>query len=223
MASRDGSNFRLSATPVTVLAHLLAIAITTLVLVWAIHFHGGLAFKSNNKQKIFNIHPVLMVIGFILVGGEAIMAYKTIPSKKKEPKLVHLILNLIALLVGIIGIYAVFKYHNELGIPDMYTLHSWFGMITICLYGLQWLLGFFSFFFPGATMSSRGRLVPWHWFLGMVIFVMAISTAEMGLVEKFTFLGLQHGQEALIINFTGLLLLLFAVSVSLSVVLPRSS
>ncbi|PIA63905.1 hypothetical protein AQUCO_00201311v1 [Aquilegia coerulea] len=224
MATKDGLSFRLSATPVTVLAHVLAGSIITLVLVWSIHFQGGLAFKSHDKQKIFNIHPVLMVIGFILVGGEAIMSYKTIPSNRKVPKLVHLVLNLIALLAGIVGIYAVFKFHKELGIADMYTLHSWVGMSTICLFGLQWLLGFISFFFPGAAMSTRrARLVPWHWFLGMVIFLMGISTAEMGLVERFTFLHLQHGQEALLVNFTGLLILLFAVAVSLSVVLPRST
>ncbi|KAF9625300.1 hypothetical protein IFM89_020886 [Coptis chinensis] len=150
------------------------------------------------------------------------MAFKTIPSNRKAPKLVHLILNTIALLVGIVGIYAVFKFHKELFIADMYALHSWLGMSTICLFGLQWLLGFFSFFFPGATQSARASLVPWHWFLGMVIFLMAICTAETGLLEKFTFLGLEREKEALVINFIGLLILLFGITVSLSVVLPRS-
>lgn len=51
---------------------------------------------------------------------------------------------------------------------------------------------------------------------------MAILTAETGLIEKFTFLKLTgDSQEALIINFTGLLLILFAISVGLSVLLPR--
>ncbi|KAL5721823.1 ascorbate ferrireductase (transmembrane) [Ranunculus cassubicifolius] len=230
MATKDGGSFRLSATPVTIFAHLLAIAITVLVLIWTIHFQGGFAFKSNNKDKIFNIHPTLMVIGLILLGGEAIMAYKTIPAtrNRKTPKLIHLILNLIALLAGIIGIYAIFKFHKETGATDMYSLHSWFGISTISLFGLQFLLGFFSFFFPGATSSTRERLLPWHWFLGMSIFLMGIASAEIGLMDKFWILRLQHGlqiqgQQALIMNFTGLLLLLFAVSVSLSVILPKKN
>ena len=86
---------------------------------------------------------------------------------------------------------------------------------------LQWVFGFFSFWFPGAEMPTRGRLMPWHWFVGMVIFLMAILTAETGLVWRFYDLELQRSQEALIVNFTGLLILLFAIAVSLSVVLPR--
>ena len=67
----------------------------------------------------------------------AIMAYKSIPAKKEVQKLVHLVLHFIALACGIVGIYAVFKFHNEDGVINMYTLHSWIGMSTICLFGIQ--------------------------------------------------------------------------------------
>lgn len=68
----------------------------------------------------------------------AIIVYKAIPTaNRKAQKLIHLILHLIALVTGILGVYAVFKFHNELNIPHMYTLHSWIGLSTICLFGLQ--------------------------------------------------------------------------------------
>uniref|UniRef100_A0A5B7A339 Putative ascorbate-specific transmembrane electron transporter 1 n=1 Tax=Davidia involucrata TaxID=16924 RepID=A0A5B7A339_DAVIN len=138
MANKNRSSFQLSALPVTIFIHLLVIAVTTFVLVWLLHFREGLAFKSDIKQKIFNVHPLLMIIGFILIEGEAIMAYKTAPGmSRKVQKLFHLIMHLVALLAGIVGIYAVFKFHHELEIPDMYTLHSWLGMSTISLFGLQ--------------------------------------------------------------------------------------
>ncbi|KAL3830628.1 hypothetical protein ACJIZ3_019431 [Penstemon smallii] len=119
MAPKTSSSYGLSAFPVTIFAHLVAIAVTTLVLVWLLHFRGGFAFKSDDKAKIFNLHPLLMVLGFVLISGEAIMAYKTAPSTRKSQKLFHLILHLIALVAGIIGIYSVFKFHNELGIPNI--------------------------------------------------------------------------------------------------------
>ncbi|KAL2347820.1 hypothetical protein Fmac_001820 [Flemingia macrophylla] len=213
--------FQVQATSTTVFAHLLLIAITTLVLVWLLHFREGVAFfKSSNPIKIFNLHPLLMVIGFILVGGEAIMAYKSVPGKKRSLKVVHLVLHLIALVAGVLGIVAVFLYKNKVGLPDMYTLHSWLGMSAICLFGSQYILGFFAYFFPGAEKSTRGRLLPWHRFMGMVIFLLAVATAETGLVQYFEAVGLFRSQEALILNFTGLLLFLFAVFVSLSVILP---
>ncbi|THG10444.1 probable ascorbate-specific transmembrane electron transporter 1 [Camellia sinensis] len=221
MASKSRSSFNTSALPVSLFAHVVAIAVITLVLVWLLHFREGLAFKSIDKQKIFNLHPLFMVIGFLIFSGEAIMAYKTVPGTRKAQKLVHLILHFIALLAGIVGIYAVFKYHHETFNIDMYTLHSWIGMSTICLFGLQWFLGFFSFCYPKAETGARSRLAPWHVFFGLVIFFMAILTAETGLMEKFHFLKLHRGQEALIVNFTGLLILVFAVSVGLTVLLPR--
>ncbi|XP_059659158.1 probable ascorbate-specific transmembrane electron transporter 1 [Cornus florida] len=222
MPYKSRSSFQLSALPVTIFAHLIVIAVTTLVLVWLLHFREGLAFKSVIKAKIFNVHPLLMTVGFILMGGEAIMAYKSIPGTRNVQKGFHLTLHFIAFLSGIVGIYAVFKFHNELDIPDMYTLHSWLGMSTICLFGLQWLIAAFSFWWPRAEKQSRARLAPWHVFLGMVIFLMAILSAETGLLEKFLFLGLYRSREAMIVNFTGLLLLIFGISVGLTVLLPQS-
>ncbi|KAG4908862.1 putative ascorbate-specific transmembrane electron transporter 1 [Glycine soja] len=215
--------FQVRATSVTIFAHLLFIAIATLVLVWLLHFREGVAFfSSSNPVKIFNLHPLLMVIGFILVGGEAIMIYKSVPEKRRSVKVVHLLLHLIALVAGILGIIAVFKSKKEAGLADMYTLHSWLGMSAISLFGLQYIFGFFAYFFPGAEMSARASLLPWHRFMGMAIFLLAVATAETGLVEYFQFLQLFRTQEALIINSTGLLLFLFAVFVTLSVILQRN-
>ncbi|KAK8627609.1 hypothetical protein V6N13_135217 [Hibiscus sabdariffa] len=221
MAPKSRS-YQISATPVTVVGHLLFIALTTLVLVWLLKFREGFALESSNKSKIFNLHPFLMVVGFILMAGEGIMAYKAIPDRRdmKVQRSVHLTLQTIALGCGIFGIVVIFKFQNEANIPDMYTLHSWLGMSAVCLFGLQYLLGFFSYVFPGAESYARAAYRPWHTFGGMVIFLLAIGTAEMGLLQKFLFLGLLREQEALIVNFIGLLLFLFAVAVGLAVVLP---
>ncbi|MED6120047.1 hypothetical protein PIB30_017295 [Stylosanthes scabra] len=206
---------------VSILVHLLFIAITTLVLVWLLHFREGVAFNSSNKAKIFNLHPLLMTIGFVLVSGEAIMIYKSVPGKQQRSlKVVHLLLHLIALATGILGIVTIFKFKKELSLPNMYTLHSWLGISAICSFGFQYILGFFTFLFPGAEMYTRASVLPWHRFIGMVIFLLAVGTAQLGLVEYFGFLGLFRSQEALIVNFTGLLLFLFAVFVALSRVLP---
>ncbi|KAK7407712.1 hypothetical protein VNO78_09740 [Psophocarpus tetragonolobus] len=215
--------FQVQTASITIFAHLLFIAITTLVLVWLLHFREGVAFfSSSNPIKVFHLHPLLMVIGFILVGGEAIMTFKSLPGKRRSVKVVHLVLHLIALVAGILGIIAVFKYKKESGLADMYTLHSWLGISTTCLFGLQYILGFFAYFFPGAEMSTRASLLPWHRFVGMAIFLFAVATAETGLVEYFEFLHLFRNQEALIVNSTGLLLFLFAVLVILSIILPRN-
>ncbi|CAM8951351.1 unnamed protein product [Rhodiola kirilowii] len=221
MAVRS-SSYQITATPVIIFAHLLVIAITTLLLVWLLHFREGISFNSDDKEKIFNLHPFFMVLGLVLLAGEGIMVYKSVPATRQTHKVFHLILLFIALVFGILGIYAVFKFHDERGEPHMVTLHSWIGISTICLFGLQWLFSFFAFFSPGTQMSTRANLAPWHMFLGTAIFFMIIVTAEMGLVQRFIILGLGRSQEALIVNFTGLLILLFAISVGFSILLPRA-
>jgi len=79
---------------------------------------------------------MLVIIIFVLIIA-AIVSYKSLPLKKKSKKLIHLVLHGMALILGIIGIYAVFKFHNESGIVNLYSLHSWLGIGVIVLYGVQ--------------------------------------------------------------------------------------
>lgn len=69
VASSSSGGAGAGAAP-TWMAHVLAVVATVLVLLWCIHLRGGLALRSHNKQLIFNAHPVLMVIGVIVIGGE---------------------------------------------------------------------------------------------------------------------------------------------------------
>ncbi|XP_072978139.1 probable ascorbate-specific transmembrane electron transporter 1 [Typha angustifolia] len=209
----------------TYVSHVLALVSAVLVLVWCIHFRGGLAFHSTNKSLIFNVHPVLMLIGFIIMGGEAIMSYKALPCSRDAKKLIHLILHAIALVLGCVGIYAVFKFHNESGIANLYSLHSWVGLGTISLYGFQWILGFTTFFYPGGKLSMRRSLIPWHVLFGLFVFILAVGNAELGFLEKLTFLessGMlqKYGMEALLINFTAIVVILLGASVVISTVTP---
>jgi cytochrome b-561 len=211
----------ISAIPITFVAHALAVAGVIMVLVWCIDFRGGLAWDSTNKNLIFNIHPVLMLIGLIIIGGEAIMSYKSLPLKKEVKKVIHLVLNAVALILGCIGIYCAFKFHNESGIANLYSLHSWLGIGVIVMYGLQWIYGFLLFFYPGGPASLRSESLPWHVIFGLFVYILAVATAAIGFLEKLTFLetgGLdKYGTEALLVNFTAIVAILYGAFVVLSV------
>ncbi|XP_042512773.1 probable ascorbate-specific transmembrane electron transporter 1 [Macadamia integrifolia] len=215
---------RVSAIPFTIVAHVLAIAAAIMVLVWCIHFRGGLAWEATNKSLIFNLHPVLMLIGFIILGGEAIISYKALPFSKEVKKLIHLTLHAFALILGIIGIYTAFKYHNESSIVNLYSLHSWIGIVVICLYGIQWIFGFVLFFYPGGSPGLRAESLPWHVLFGLLVYVLALATATLGFLEKLTFLessGLaKYGHEAFLVNFTALVTIIFGVFVVITAVSP---
>ncbi|KAJ8752816.1 hypothetical protein K2173_008551 [Erythroxylum novogranatense] len=209
------------ALPFTFIAHVLAVAGAAMVLVWCIHFRGGLAWEAKNKSLIFNIHPVLMLIGLVIIGGEAIISYKSLPLKKEEKKLIHLVLHAVALILGIIGIYTAFKFHNESSIVNLYSLHSWLGIGIISLYGIQWIYGFIIFFYPGGSPGLRSASLPWHVLFGLFVYILAVANASIGFLEKLTFLensGLaKYGPEALLVNFTAVVTILYGAFVILSV------
>ncbi|KAL4638012.1 hypothetical protein ACB092_03G120300 [Castanea dentata] len=104
--------------------------------------------------------------------------YKTVQARRRSRELVHLTLHLIALLLEILGVNAAFKFNHEFNVEEMLTLHSWLGISTICLFGLQWVFAFLTYCFPKAENLTRAMLLPWHGFVGMVIFLLAICTAE---------------------------------------------
>jgi cytochrome b-561 len=65
------------------------------------------------------------------------MAYRSVAATHDVQKIFHMFLNLLAICLGIIGICAVFKFHDMIKTVDVYSLHSWIGIATITLYCLQ--------------------------------------------------------------------------------------
>ncbi|CAN1764742.1 Transmembrane ascorbate ferrireductase 2 [Linum perenne] len=62
----------------------------------------------------------------------------TISGTKNLKKLVHLGLQFLALCLSLIGVWAALKFHNDKGIDNFYSLHSWLGVACISLFGIQW-------------------------------------------------------------------------------------
>ncbi|MCO5588441.1 hypothetical protein L7F22_042397 [Adiantum nelumboides] len=211
--------------PFTYVSHFFGLVAVLFVFVWTIYFRGGINFNSSNTNHIFNVHPALMLLGLVFLGGEAILAYKTVPGDKATRKVVHLSLHFSGFALGIVGIIAAFKYHNLNSIDNLYSLHSWFGLITIILFGLQWVVGFVTFFFPGLAQSSRTTILPWHVFFGLFVYGLVLTTSELGFLEKLTFLQqnstiAKFSAEAIFVNVTGLIVVLFGLAVFIAAIVP---
>ncbi|RDY09804.1 putative transmembrane ascorbate ferrireductase 3, partial [Mucuna pruriens] len=210
----------MTAYGTTAIAHLFGLIALILLLVWLLHYREGIEYDSDNALRVFNVHPFMMFFGFIFLVGQAILAYKTVPAQRETQKIIHMSLHFIAIILGIVGICAVFKFHDMVNLEDVYSLHSWIGIGTFCLFGLQWLFGL-AFMLQGAS-QSRAAIVPWHVAGGRALFFMAICAALTGLMERYTMLRLlPHQRESHLINFTGLAILLFGVFVDMAVGLGR--
>ncbi|KAI4357451.1 hypothetical protein L6164_001399 [Bauhinia variegata] len=227
---------RLRAVGITIVAHLFGILAIILLLVWLLHYRGGVEYDSEDAARVLNVHPLMMFVGFIFLAGEAMMAYHTVPAERRTQKTFHMIFHLIAIIFGIVGLCAVFKFHEMYQVEDVYSLHSWIGIGTFCLFCLQWLFGFLTFFASSSSDSTRIRMAPWHISGGRALLYMAICTALTGLMERFRFLSLRpdHSEPRLfnftgplifselrLINFMGISILLFGVFVDISVALAH--
>lgn len=86
--------------------------------------------KNNNRDKC-NLPSHLSL---------AIIVYRlpwTWKCSKLLMKSIHAGLNTVAAILAVISLVAVFDFHNTLNIPNMYSLHSWIGLIAVILYILQ--------------------------------------------------------------------------------------
>ncbi|KAF7811235.1 putative transmembrane ascorbate ferrireductase 2 [Senna tora] len=213
--------------PIYLSVRVIGVFVTLLLLTWALHFRGGLALVSPNKDLIFNVHPVLMVIGLILINGEGMLAYKTIPGTKEFRKGVHLTLQFVSFVLSLIGVWAAWKFHNDKGIDNFYSLHSWLGLACLFLFFIQWAAGFVTFWYPGGSRNSRVCLMPWHVFIGIYIYALAIVTAATGILEKATFLQAnkvisRYSNEALVVNSLGMLIIILGGLVILGILTPSN-
>ncbi|XP_059085102.1 transmembrane ascorbate-dependent reductase CYB561-like isoform X1 [Tigriopus californicus] len=224
--------------PLYIVAQVAGFVTVILTGIWMGHYRGGFAWSGDNQ---FNWHPLLMVMSLIYLYGNGILIYRSVllppfnqldrnhrvqgilmyrvfrNERKKKLKWAHAIVMISAFFISVIGLKAVFDFHATKGIPDLYSLHSWMGLITVIMFLLQWVAGLVTFLFPGLASHLRSSFMPAHIFFGLFIFTMACATALLGITEKAIF-SLKDdykskGAEATLLNWVGVLLIIFGVLV----------
>ncbi|XP_026180794.1 transmembrane ascorbate-dependent reductase CYB561 [Mastacembelus armatus] len=195
-------------------SQVLGLAAVIITGVWMGHYRGGFAWDGSGLE--FNLHPLCMVLGLIFLHGDAILVYRVFQNEpKRNVKLLHGVIHLLALIISIIGFVAVFDFHRAAKIPDMYSLHSWCGMATLVLYCLQWVIGLLFFLFPVASSWLRASYLPIHVFSGLVLLILAIGNSLLGITEKLLFSIMPTysmlAPEGVLANVLGILLVCFGV------------
>ncbi|XP_044153961.1 transmembrane ascorbate-dependent reductase CYB561 [Bufo gargarizans] len=197
-------------------SQILGVAALAITGTWLSQYRGGFSWDGTEQ---FNVHPLCMVLGMVFLCGDALLVFRVFRHEtKKATKILHGVLHILALIISLVGIIAVFQYHKKKNINDMYSLHSWLGITTFTLYFLQWILGFVMFFLPGVGFAYKNRFKPIHVFLGLSLLVSTIATCLLGLTEKMLFsLPDDYAKlpaEGVLVNSLGLLLVAFGLVIA---------
>ncbi|XP_054827070.1 lysosomal membrane ascorbate-dependent ferrireductase CYB561A3 isoform X2 [Eublepharis macularius] len=214
--------------PFSILQGILGVLCVGLTGFWGQHWLGGFAWDGSSEM--FNWHPVLMVTGMLVLYGSAALVYR-VPFSWERPKLpwklLHAALTLVAFILVILGLVAVFEFHNKKKIPNMYSLHSWLGLTAVLLFSCQWIMGFASFLLPWAPIWLRALYKPIHVFFGSAILSLVLAACISGINEKL-FFRLTNSTtpysklpaEAWFANFLGMLILIYGLLVLWALALP---
>lgn len=195
-------------------SQLVGLASVVVTGVWMGHYRGGFAWDGSTRE--FNLHPLCMVLGLVFLQGDAILVYRVFRNEpKRNIKILHGVIHLLALVISIVGFAAVFENHKASNIPQMYSLHSWCGMATLVFFCIQWVLGLLFFLFPVVSSWIRVLYLPIHVFSGLTLLVMAIGTSLLGITEKLLFsISATYSNfppEGVLANVLGILLVVFGV------------
>jgi len=188
---------------IALLVQILLHGELALTLYWIVQYRWdaqGFPFAFRGQEpgdvdKEWNLHPVLMITGFIYCMGQAMLVYRSCRCcRRLWSKLLHTMFHFMAIPCIVIGFIAAWDYHAlhpDKAIPHLYTIHSWMGLATMGLFLLQFVSGVFSFLLllccSSATASCRSSMVPVHSTLGTTTFLMAIATCIAGITETALF------------------------------------
>lgn len=191
-----------------------------LVSIWASNL-GGVSWTQGESGRVFNWHPVLMVTAYAIMNVGALIfrvsgtssyqtsiarsssSVTTVSSEDAEKKrglmkIIHGSIWSSSFIFGIVAMLAVFKSHNDPisgYIANLYSFHSWVGVLVLSLYTLQFLVGILAF---GGLLTSGGGRLSWiskpvlmelHKYAGTYIHILVSITIMLGIQEKEGFVG----------------------------------
>lgn len=188
-------------------AKFLALVSLLLALWWSLDsdtdakFLGGVNFSD----YLFQWHPILMTLGFVVLFTFAILAHRSDFIGSHSNKYIHAWLNFLNIVVTTFGLIAVVSYNYSAGFANLYSLHSMLGLTAMLLLFVNFAFGLM-YYCQSSSSSSIGSvsssgssstalLMPGsrmvhilHRLVGFSAFAIGIMAYETGIMEMNTWL-----------------------------------
>jgi len=182
-----------------VLPRGLMIIYFVLLFIWIWGAEGGL---GTDFLSIFGMHGLFMSIFVVFAMQESLLTFVApvlggIDARTGHPILVslkrafrgkncHVMLHFIGVVCCMVGLAGIIQYKALAPSPtvfpfySMYSPHSWLAVTFLSLWGMQWALGLYVFWWDPSSYSS---LAKYHRFLGRVVYVTGLAVCALGLAD----------------------------------------
>lgn len=168
---------------------LLTLLAVLLVGLWVGNSGGAEWGNPLRPNLMFNLHPLFMILGFVLIVGHTNLIYRFWPdSNITALRIAHALLQLTGWILMILGVYAAgyskdYSTTKAPGAPAKHfvSVHSWIGLTILIVMTLQWVCGFFGLLVPGCHGERRAAYRGTHIFVGNVIFLLGCAQVLIGI------------------------------------------
>lgn len=138
---------RISTKVTFALTILLACASVVLCALWG--SYNGLGFLGQPdaafESNLVSWHAILLVCGFFVAQVMALTVTGVFPASshadlKGKAFIYHLFWMIVAAAALVAGNQAAFGYYNNVKLPNVQSMHAWYGVATIVMYAMNVIL-----------------------------------------------------------------------------------
>jgi len=165
------------------LAIICAFAALVLVCIWAQDPSANEPYIGTPKWEndtFPSYHPVLMVSGFFLSQVLGICTWSLVPNHDVA-KAIHGTFMMAAIGCMIAGLYAVVDFEQYVYMASLTSMHSWVGVMTITLFGIQVIFGMVMGAMKGMNSPMSQSFATMHRGFGIVTLGVTTVTIISGI------------------------------------------
>lgn len=157
---------------------------------WTTRGLGGL---GSTGKKLFNWHPLLMSLATLVLLPQGALLWSSLPPQipidapeRVRAKKLHAFMQMLGFVIANIGICLAYASHQQQGLPNFYSVHSWIGIGALILMKSNVFGGLVSTLLPKWRAAKLTKSV--HRRVGITALALSFSAAISGLAEQQGFL-----------------------------------
>lgn len=194
------------------LTFIIPIIFFILLTTWIFYYRKSI----NLTDKALNAHAYLCTLGSVCLIGMGELSFRfTTFFPRIYYKMTHASIMLISLIISTIGFYAIVNQKRIYNQNHFISIHSWFGLISIIILFIQFIVSALVFLLPCVTIKIRTIVKHFHVIAGKLVIVLSTlsSVIGMSIIAKTNSDYKYLGAESLIMNFIAISIVSYCITI----------